>query len=57
MAIEKTQTIQRIEVYPAVDENDNARLMVVFETTFDDSSDADFCTFSDTWACALPLFW
>lgn len=41
MAIEKTQIIQRIEVYPAVDANDNARLMVVFETTFDDTTDAD----------------
>ena len=41
MAIEKTQSVQRVEVYPAVDENDNARLMVFYVTTFDDTEDAD----------------
>jgi hypothetical protein len=39
MAIEKTRSVQRVEVFPAVDENDNPRLMVVYLTSFDDPND------------------
>lgn len=47
MAITKTKTVQRIEVYPAMDSSADAttneaheRVMVVYEITFDDSEDA-----------------
>lgn len=41
MAITNTRTVQRVEVYPAVSEDTKPRLMVVYEHTFDDTSDAD----------------
>ena len=47
MAITKTRTVQRVEVYPAQDSSADATtnaahetVMVVYETTFDDSEDA-----------------
>lgn len=36
MAITKTRSVQRIEVYPGVEDE---RIMVVYENTFDDSED------------------
>ena len=39
MAITQTKKIQRIEVYPAQDENSQPRLMVVEEHFFDDPDD------------------
>lgn len=41
MAITNTRTVQRVEVYPAASEDTKPRLMVVYEHTFDDTSDAD----------------
>ena len=48
MAIKLTRTVQRIEVYPLADasaeDTANAKhpsLMIVYNETFDDSSDAD----------------
>jgi hypothetical protein len=38
MAIEKTRALQRLEVYPGVGDED-PRVMVVYENTFDDSED------------------
>jgi len=38
MAITKTRSVQRIEVYPAMEDGDE-RVMVVYENTFDDSED------------------
>ena len=47
MAITKTRTVQRVEVYPAQDSSADATtnaahetVMVVYENTFDDSEDA-----------------
>jgi len=47
MAITKTRTVQRVEVYPAMDSSADAttneaheRVMVVYENIFDDSEDA-----------------
>lgn len=36
MAIEKTRALQRLEVYPG---DEDPRVMVVYENTFDDSED------------------
>lgn len=41
MAITQTKKIQRIEVYPAQDDNSQPRLMVVEEHFFDDPDDAE----------------
>lgn len=46
MTITKTTTVQRCEVYPATGTDattneGNATVMVVYETVFDDTSDAD----------------
>lgn len=48
MAITKTTSVQRIEVYPAVDSSaadttnaGNPTVMCVYEDTLDDSTDAD----------------
>lgn len=38
MAITKTRSVQRIEVYPGIGDEDD-RVMVVYENTFDDSED------------------
>jgi hypothetical protein len=38
MAIEKTRAVQRLEVYPGIEDED-PRVMVVYENTFDDSED------------------
>ena len=38
MAITKTRSVQRIEVYPGSGDNDE-QVMVVYENTFDDSED------------------
>lgn len=38
MAIEKTRALQRLEVYPSNGDED-PRIMVVYENTFDDSED------------------
>lgn len=47
MAITKTRTVQRVEVYPATDSSADATtnaahesVMVVYQNTFDDSEDA-----------------
>ena len=40
MAITKTRSVQRIEVYPESGSADE-RVMVVYEHTFDDSDDAE----------------
>ena len=40
MAITKTRSVQRIEVYPAIGDGDE-RIMVVYENIFDDSEDAE----------------
>ena len=39
MAITNTRTVQRAEVYPAMEGETDPRVMVVYEHTFDDSSD------------------
>jgi len=39
MAITNTRAVQRIETYPAADADSDATLMVVYEHTFDDSTD------------------
>ena len=39
MAITNTRAVQRIETYPADTADGDPRLMVVYEHTFDDSSD------------------
>ena len=39
MAITNTRAVQRAEVYPAGEGETDPRLMVVYEHTFDDSSD------------------
>lgn len=41
MAITQIKKVQRIEVYPAQDENSQPRLMVVEEHFFDDPDDAE----------------
>jgi hypothetical protein len=48
MAITNTRTVQRIETYPAMDSSaasslsaGNPTVMVVYQHTFDDSSDAE----------------
>lgn len=47
MAITKTRTVQRVEVYPAIDSSADTTtnaahesVMVVYQNTFDDSEDA-----------------
>ena len=54
MAITNTRTVQRIETYPAMDSsaasstNDgNPTVMVVYQHTFDDSSDAELPVTTD----------
>jgi hypothetical protein len=39
MAITNTRTVQRCEVYPAMDEESKPSLMVVYQHTFDDTED------------------
>jgi len=39
MAITNTRTVQAIKTYPADTEDGDPRLMVVYEHTFDDSTD------------------
>lgn len=39
MAITNTRVVQRAEVYPAMEGETDPRVMVVYEHTFDDSSD------------------
>lgn len=39
MAITNTRAVQRIETYPAADADSDPRVMVVYEHTFDDSTD------------------
>ena len=39
MAITNVRTVQRCEVYPATSADDHAKMMVVYEHTFDDSTD------------------
>lgn len=41
MAITNVRTVQRCEVYPATSADDHARMMVVYEHTFDDTNDAE----------------
>lgn len=38
MAIERTRAVQRLEVYPGIEDED-PRVMVVYENTFDDPED------------------
>ena len=40
MAITNTRAVQRIETYPAANADSDPTLMVVYEHTFDDTSDA-----------------
>ncbi len=54
MAITNTRTVQRIETYPASDSSaassvneGNPTLMVVYQHTFDDSSDAELPVTTD----------
>lgn len=39
MAITNTRTVQRCEVYPAMNDESNPSLMVVYQHTFDDTED------------------
>ena len=47
MAITNVRTVQRCEVYPATSSDDHAKMMVVYEHTFDDTNDAELPVTTD----------